>query len=405
MRILYHFRVRGTGAEGVHIAGMAEGFRALGHAVSFLSPTGADPTAPEGCAPTAQARWLHGLADHVPQCAFECMELAYNLSARQRFRKSLAAECPDLIYERYAFFNGAGVWASKHVQRPLVLEVNEVSGVERVRGQRLVGLAQAMERQVFRQATVLVVVSDFLKARALEHGVSPDRILVVPNGVTPQWVAMHPPPAELDAVDRTWKLAGKAVVGFVGGLVHWHRFDFLLDVFAAARQTCPAAHLLLVGEGPWRRPILEWARQKGMADAVTLTGQIPHARVRTVVERFDVAVIPHSNEFRSPIKLFEYMGAGRALMAPDVPPIRAVVQSDADGILFPPDNLEAATQAMIRLLEQANLRRRLGAAAAQKVERYYVWPLHAARVLDQVQRLATCQGHSDHFRYTTGLCT
>ena len=42
--ILYHFRVRGTGAEGVHIAGIVNGFRAMGHTVCLLSPTNADPT-------------------------------------------------------------------------------------------------------------------------------------------------------------------------------------------------------------------------------------------------------------------------------------------------------------------------------------------------------------------------
>ena len=85
LSIVYHFRVRGTGAEGVHIAGIVNGFRELGHSVSFVSPTNADPTLPSLASDdnsysklSLVARLFHTLADSLPEPFFEMMELFYN---------------------------------------------------------------------------------------------------------------------------------------------------------------------------------------------------------------------------------------------------------------------------------------------------------------------------------------
>src|SRR5207253_6698942 len=81
MKILYHFRTQGTGAEGVHIAGIANAFVQLGHAVVFTSPTGIDPRTTAGADPfgSRQRRSLLArLASRAPGFIFELLELAYN---------------------------------------------------------------------------------------------------------------------------------------------------------------------------------------------------------------------------------------------------------------------------------------------------------------------------------------
>ena len=148
VNILYHFRVRGIGAEGVHIAGIANGFRSWGHEVSFVSPLSTDPTAPAKPVPAsldattnppapeasangsatgapaalpgrAMKRLLHFLADRAPQPFFEAMELGYNGLAIPRLLRAGLARQADLLYERYAFFNMAGARGRGPARHPL----------------------------------------------------------------------------------------------------------------------------------------------------------------------------------------------------------------------------------------------------------------------------------------------
>src|SRR5277367_4839685 len=104
MNILFHFRIQGTGAEGVHIAGMAGAFRSLGHRVVFSSPGSADPTATAGENPFHSRRRtvLGRLAASAPRIVFEFMESAYNAFAGRRLEALLRREKFDLIYERHA---------------------------------------------------------------------------------------------------------------------------------------------------------------------------------------------------------------------------------------------------------------------------------------------------------------
>src|SRR5438445_422999 len=107
MNILYHFRTRGTGAEGVHIAGVASAFEELGHRMIFSSPTGVDPRATAGASPYVEAgrrTLLARLSRNAPSFVFELLELGYNLPAFFRNAAILLREKCGLIYERHAFF-------------------------------------------------------------------------------------------------------------------------------------------------------------------------------------------------------------------------------------------------------------------------------------------------------------
>ena len=167
MKILYHFRTQGTGAEGVHIAGMANAFSQLGHAVSFSSPTGADPRTNAGADPFGSNKGrslLARLAAYAPGIVFEMLEIAYNFVCYPRLRTLVTNETCDLIYERHAFFLCATAFLARRRCIPLVVEVNELAGDERVRAAPwLIPLARLADRLTFRRAQVIVVVSPHLR--------------------------------------------------------------------------------------------------------------------------------------------------------------------------------------------------------------------------------------------------
>jgi glycosyltransferase involved in cell wall biosynthesis len=386
VRILYHFRVRGRGVEAVHIAGISNALRQAGHQVEFISPMGVDPCAVVEQAmespsqPSMLRRGLQLVADHFPQPLFEAAEMAYNLWATPRLLSRLRRESTDVVYERHAFFNVAGAVACSRAGVPLIVEVNELAGHERVRGQSFVSMARRAERFVLQRATLVVTVSDFLRERVIELTGGRTPVITVPNGIDPRWA--EPPPARTLAMGLRSRLGigSRPTVMFVGSLVHWHNFPLLLSAMADVRRQIPDAALVFVGDGPQRDAISTEAAQLGMADALRITGQVSHREVRDWLGIADVAVIPFSNQYRSPVKLFEYMALGLPIAAPRTPPIECVLEDGTEGILFEPAR-EQLSAALIRLLSDRRLATELGSAARRKALEHYTWRHHAEQIL------------------------
>ena len=100
------------------------------------------------------------------------------------------------------------------------------------------------------------------------------------------------------------------------------------------------------------------------------------------VAGFDIALQPRSVDYASPLKIFDYMAAGRAIVAPDQPNIREVLQDGRTALLFDPARPDAMWEAVARLLEDRGLRARLGQAARAELEaRDYTWRGNAKRIV------------------------
>ncbi len=122
-----------------------------------------------------------------------------------------------------------------------------------------------------------------------------------------------------------------------------------------------------------------------MGERVVFSGAVPREEVPDHVAAMDVAVQPDVTDYASPIKLFEYLAMGKAVVAPDKPNIREVVADGQEALLVPPGSAAAMAEALARLHRDAALRRTLGARAARLVsERAYHWEGNARRVLEAV---------------------
>jgi glycosyltransferase involved in cell wall biosynthesis len=172
-------------------------------------------------------------------------------------------------------------------------------------------------------------------------------------------------------------------VGYAGHLYAWKGVDVLL----AALARVPGARGLIVG-GPGREPDLDrlqsQARQLGLGSRVTFTGLVPPPRVPELLARADVLVLPNpasaiSTRFTSPLKLFEYMAAGRPIIASDLPAIREVIEPEVHGLLVPPGDPEALASAIRRMLDDSQLRDRLARAARTRVDDY-TWDRRGERL-------------------------
>jgi glycosyltransferase involved in cell wall biosynthesis len=214
--------------------------------------------------------------------------------------------------------------------------------------------------------------------RELTDGQTP--VVTVPNGIDVRWAGSKPSRELATRLRRELGVGSSPIVMFVGSLVHWHNFPLLVTAMARVRRKVPNAVLVFVGDGPHRESILAEAKRLGIADALRITGQVSHPEVRDWLGIADAAVIPFSNQYRSPVKLFEYMALGLPIAAPRTPPIESVLTDGKDGILFDPER-EELPAALIRLLTDRARAARLGAAAKRKVFEQFTWRHHAEQIL------------------------
>jgi glycosyltransferase involved in cell wall biosynthesis len=373
MKIFYHHRTLGDGAEGIHVAEIVKAFRQLEHEVRVISLIGESTNS----ASRAQSRWTR-VARLMPGFIYELGEIAYNVHGYLSLSRAVRDYRPDVIYDRYVSYNYSAVGVGRRYGIPVVLEVNSPYSFQKQTFDETLYfryILRCFERKICRDATWVVVVSTPLKKFLASIGVPPERIVVMPNGTDPD--VFHP---DIDgqSIRQQYGLNGKIVIGFCGILRPWHGLEVLLQAFADVLQGRTNLHLLIVGDGPSRGDLERLLQERGLARHVTITGRQPHERVRSFVAAMDIAVSPRATFYASPMKILEYMGMAKAIIAPDMENIRDILTHEHDSILFRPEDAGSLAKGLEYLIADIDVRKQLGQAARRKIVTERTW-LHNAQ--------------------------
>jgi glycosyltransferase involved in cell wall biosynthesis len=377
LKILYHHRTLSKDGQHVHISELINALRNLGHEVMVVAPAAAE-RAKFG----ADAGNVQMLKRFVPRFAYELMELGYSLIAYQRLKRAVLTFRPDCLYERYNLLLPAGVWLKKNFGLPMLLEVNAPLYEERAKygGISLRRLADWSQRYVWRGADMVLPVTAVLAEMVRAAGVPKERIAVVPNGIDPGRFCTNSLSIE-DAKSRLG-LGNSLVLGFTGFVREWHGLERVVDLIADRAQGA-GLHLLVVGDGPARESLQARARQRGIADRVTVTGVVDREQVPDYVAAFDIALQPAVVPYASPLKLFEYLAMGRAIVAPASPNITEVLTDAENAVLFNPDRADGMLRAIERLCNDGGLRRRVAEGARNTILlRKLTWDENARRIAE-----------------------
>ncbi len=372
MRILYHHRILAADGMQVHIKELTAALERCGHEIAMVGPD----TVSSAGKPTLTGR-LGALRSHLPAAFGELLEAGYNLKAYRQLKEEAQTFRPDIIYERYNSFLLAGLWLKRALGIPLLVEANSPLCHERklLGNLKLERLARSMERQVWREADAVLPVSHAIADFVRKENVPDERIHVIPNGVRPEVYK-----GIRDGVMRkALQLEDKIVFGFVGYIRPWHGLDRVLHAFKNLEN--PSLHLLIVGEGPASDGLKSTASDLGLSGQLTFTGRQPHHKIPAFLGAMDVALQPDVNAYASPLKLFEYLAAGCAIIAPDRPNIRELVTSGETALLINPEQDGELETAIRTLANDHDLRSRLGHAAIQHInDREFTWDANARRV-------------------------
>lgn len=353
----------------IHVQEMIRALQAHGAEVELFATNSGDEASAD-----LREVMLH-LLPPIPKGELESRERAA-LAANQDLREVLERRGPfDLVYERYSLWSHAALEYARRAGTPSILEVNAPLIEEQAKYRGLLDRKTAMQvaEWAFGSATVLIVVSqkiaEYLECFPAARG----RVHVVANGVNPDRFN-NPSP----------RGPGVFTVGFIGTLKPWHGLTDLVDAFAMLHDWHPESRLLVVGDGPERESLLADLAARGLTAAAELTGAISPNEVPGLLAKMDVAVAPYPEQadfYFSPLKVYEYMAAGLAVVATRCGQITEILEDGVNGLLCPPGDPGSLARALDQLQRDPELRRRLGAAARADALREHTWSRVAARVL------------------------
>jgi glycosyltransferase involved in cell wall biosynthesis len=230
-------------------------------------------------------------------------------------------------------------------------------------------------------AHIVAVTPDIRDSLIADHGMDPERISVVMNGVEAGTFRVQQAPAR----DQTVRVI------YSGTLAPYQDIDLLLEAFARAHRVRNDLKLCFSVSSPFE-PYEEQARRLGIRGSIEVLDdgfdELPGRLAAS-----SIAVLPRTACPGIPQKLLNYMAAGKAIVSSAGS--AKVLEHERTGLIVPNGDVEAFAGALLRLASNPELARKLGDSARTDVERSYSWQ----------QSADTLQGIYEHVMGHSGLGT
>jgi glycosyltransferase involved in cell wall biosynthesis len=305
----------------------------------------------------------------------------YNLAAPRYYRRLLRDQPFDLVIED---LNKVPLFTPFWVRHPLVLLVHHLFGETAFQEAPwpIAAATWLLERPVglvYRNLPTEAV-SESTAEDLIARGIRADRITVIPNGVDLGFY--HPDPAEPKYEEPT--------LLYLGRLKRYKRVDLILRALARLRAQGVQARLIIAGQGDAAEGLARLRDELGLTDLVELPGFVSEEEKRRYFRRAWVHLLTSPKEGWG-ITNLEAAACGTPTIASDSPGLRDSVVDGVTGFLVPHGDLDALTAQLRRLIEDPELRSRLGVQARAFAEKFS-WDLAANRTEAHLRHVAGLAG-------------
>ncbi|HET8687695.1 MAG TPA: glycosyltransferase family 4 protein, partial [Methanosarcina sp.] len=172
---------------------------------------------------------------------------------------------------------------------------------------------------------------------------------------------------------------------FVGNLAPWQGVEYLVKAAPSILFKFPGCHFLIVGDGVMKDDLFKLCSELGVEDRFIFTGVIAYDRVPLYINASDACIAPfifarNAKIGLSPLKLYEYMACGKPVVASNISGVSDTIEASGGGISVLPENPGALAEGVLNLLENPDLRTRLGSKGLSYVTENYSWYSVAEKV-------------------------
>lgn len=323
-------------------------------------------------------------------------DLSQNFLARAvHFGKSILSHLA--LHPGYDVVHYRNIWDGFHITQnkkkfgyKTLFEVNGLSSIElkyHYPGMDAALLAKIKEQELstLHLSDAIICPSNVTRDYIASLGLDRKLVTTIPNGVSPSDFSVTPLPV---------RDGREPVLLYIGTLADWQGLDIVIKALPKILEQQPVKlRILGRGRSRQRKMLAKQIRKLGLEDHVIVQPAVPHHEIPAVISSADICVAPLGLNDRNvtqgacPIKVLEYMAAGRPLLASNMPIVRELVREDVDGLLFSPnDPADLAYQAN-QLLKDMDLSKRLADSAAGYVREKFTWHESQKKLLKVYERL------------------
>lgn len=292
-----------------------------------------------------------------------------------------------IVWERHDLFCGPGHKIAKKYNVPFIISVEALAvweakkwGVKRPFWGNW--LEKNVEAKSLKNADVVCCVSEEVRNKVISMGIERDKVIVTPNRVDS---TLFNPNINGTSICEKFNLKDKTVIGWTGSFRGFHAVDDIVSAFADVHKKYKNTILLLVGDGQEFSNIQKLIEEYGIGDSVIMPGRKAFIEIPEFVANFDIALVSARSAegfHYSPLKLREYLGAGKAVIAPNAGDLPATFHNGSQVLLYEPGNSLDLSEKMLNLVENQNLRNDLSENAKKWFKEQGSWVHELKKVCD-----------------------
>lgn len=306
---------------------------------------------------------------------------------RHRILEVMDGTIFDVVHSHSPILCGIAAWqAAKLRGVPFVYEIRsfweDAAVAKRKNGQHALRYraSRSLETYLVRRADAVVGIANHILQDLRDRDLDPAKLFYVSNGVDTELFRPRARDTELAA---SLGLGNELVFGYVGTLSQYEGVSWLVRAFAELKRRGVSAKLVILGAGDDALAVASAIQELGLQSVVLPIGKVPHDQVQKYYSVIDVLVYPRRStrltELVTPLKPLEAMSLGKPLLASRIGGIVELVEHGCTGLLFNPNDLEDFCDQAMRLIQQEDLRRRLGSQARDRVLRERDWKVLVRR--------------------------
>lgn len=284
----------------------------------------------------------------------------------------------NVIHERFGLYAFGGILTSRLLGIPHVTEINGPAVEEKKLFTKDIPPIQKLTVKMIRKFCLhfthhIIAVSNNLKNFLIENSIvkDPNKIVVLPNAADTQAFDKD---FDIAGIKKSLSLEGKFIIAYTGTLQVWYAIEDIIYALPLVLREIPNAILLIIGEGQASEKLENLSKELKITDKVRFTGYINHMKIPEILSIADVVIAPFKEIgitfFGSAIKIFEYLSAGKPIVATKIGQIAEILQDQYTALLVEPSAVEEIANAIIRLARDDELRNYLSKNAKIESQKY-----------------------------------